>query len=90
MSDPNTKYCLVVTETGVQGQAYEKAEITQEVFANELLAYCRLQELFGDKIRELNTPLVYCEFDWSEKQARIFGENEVIVMAVVQSKGGKI
>ena len=82
MSEADDKYSLIITETGIQGDMYDDAKVTITKHNCLTNAEMALQEKFGEIIAEHRSWYAYVEFDRSKGQARIFGETEVIVMAI--------
>ena len=75
-------WCLILTATGVQGEAYNPAHVEVETYGTKHEAEAALRKMYCDKIAALSAELEYSAFDASMGEARVFGELAVCVMAI--------
>ena len=73
-------WCVIMTETGIQGEAYRPAIIGVETYDTAQMAESAMRRMFASRVKEL-TDLEYCEFNLSGHEARLFGELSVTVIA---------
>lgn len=82
-------WCLVYTETEIEGSRGNPAVYDIETYATESDAEKAMRTMYSDKVGRLSGELEYSEFDDGSRTAKIYGEVAVIVMGVMEIKQKK-
>ena len=73
-------WCVVMTETGIQGEARNPAHVVVEAFEKLHDAGNALRRMYADKASALSGVLEYSEY--TGREARLFGDMAVVVIAM--------
>ena len=73
-------WCVVMTQTGIQGEARNPAHVVVEAYEKEYDAETALRSKYANEVLALKDELAYSEF--TGREARLFGELAVVVIAM--------
>ena len=76
------KWIVIQTQTGIMAEGRNPAHVVVEAYEKRIDAYAAFVQMYADKVAVLGAGLEYAAIDAEEKEARIFGSVEVIVIAM--------
>ena len=76
------KWVVIQTQTGIMAEGRNPAHVIVEAYEKGMDAYAAFVKMYADNVAVLGTGLEYAAIDTEEKEARIFGSVEVIVIAM--------